>query len=266
MTVDTRSDAVNVNVANGIAVVTLDRPAARNAWDDSLGRGMEQVFGALAADAGVRTVVLTGAGSVFCAGADLVAGFPARPDGLDDLRSTLRNRFHPGFLALLDLPQPVIAAVQGPAIGAGACLALAADIAVMSSSAYLQLRFAKIGLMPDVGATALLATTVGPAKATEILMLADQLDAATCQKLGLVSRVVDGDPIEEAMALANRLAEGPTRAYAMTKTAVRAWSWRAMAEQIELEASLQQTLIATDDWKEGRAAFQERRDPQFRGR
>jgi 2-(1,2-epoxy-1,2-dihydrophenyl)acetyl-CoA isomerase len=259
------TDAVKVSVTDGVAVVTLDRPAARNAWDDTLGAGMESVFGGLAALPEVRCVVLTGAGSVFCAGADLVAGFPTRPDGLDDLRSTLRNRFHPGFLALLDLPQPVIAAVQGPGIGAGACLALASDIAVMARSTYLQFRFAAIGLMPDVGATALLTTAVGPTRATEILMLADKLDADTCRELGLVSRVVDGDPVEPAMDLARRLAQGPTRAYATTKRAVRAWSLRELATQLELEADLQQTLVATDDWREGRAAFRERREPVFRG-
>jgi 2-(1,2-epoxy-1,2-dihydrophenyl)acetyl-CoA isomerase len=266
MNLDIKTEAVNVHVTNGVAVVTLDRPAARNAWDDSLGDGMAEAFGELAARADVRSVVLTGAGTAFCAGADLVAGFPTRSDGHDDLRSTLRRRFHPAFLALLDLPQPVIAAVQGPAIGAGACLALACDIAVLSTSAYLQFRFAAIGLMPDVGATALLATSVGPARATEIFMLADKLDAATCQRLGLVSRITEGDPVAEARDLAARLAVGPTCAYAATKQAVRAWSARTLADQLELEASLQQTLVATDDWKEGRSAFLERRQPWFRGR
>lgn len=265
MNLDINTDAVKVSVSGRIAVVTLVRPAARNAWDDSLGVGMESVFAGLASLSEVRSVVLTGSGSVFCAGADLVAGFPVRPDGHDDLRSTLRNRFHPGFLALLDLPQPVIAAVQGPAIGAGACLALASDIAVMARSTYLQFRFAAIGLMPDVGATALLSSVVGPALATEILMLAEKLDAETCHALGLVSRIVDENPMDEALSLATRLAQGPTRAFATTKRAVRAWSSRELATQLELEADLQQTLVATADWREGRAAFRERRDPVFRG-
>jgi enoyl-CoA hydratase/carnithine racemase len=198
MNLDTDADAVNVHVTDGVALVTMNRPAARNAWDDTFGHGLERACTAIAASPQVRAVVLTGAGSAFCAGADLVAGFPVRPDGYDDLRGTLRRRFHPGFLALLDLPQPVIAAVNGPAIGAGACLALASDIAVMSSTAYLQFRFAAIGLMPDVGATALLATLVGPAKATELLLLAEPIDAKTSHELGLVSRVVDGDPLDQA--------------------------------------------------------------------
>jgi 2-(1,2-epoxy-1,2-dihydrophenyl)acetyl-CoA isomerase len=266
MNVDSKEDSVKVTVTDGVATVILNRPAVRNAWDDTLGAGLESACAALAARSDVRSVVLTGAGSAFCSGADLVAGFPSRPDGLDDLRTTLRRRFHPGFLALLDLPQPVIAAVQGPAIGAGACLALACDVAIMSSSAYLQFRFAAIGLMPDVGATALLTTAVGPARATELLMLADKLDAATCQRLGLVSRIADGDPADDAYALARQLAAGPTRAYAATKRAVRSWASREMATQLELEAELQQTLVATEDWKEGRAAFIERRSPQFQGR
>jgi 2-(1,2-epoxy-1,2-dihydrophenyl)acetyl-CoA isomerase len=228
---------------------------------------MSDVFSGLAERADVRCVLLSGEGPVFCAGADLVAGFPTLPDGRDDLRTTLRRRFHPGFLALLDLPQPVVAAVHGPAIGAGACLALASDIVVMARETYLQFRFAKIGLMPDVGATALLATRLGPAKAAELLMLADPVDADECARLGLVSRVVPAATAQaDALALARRLATGPTRAYATTKRALRAWSWRGLAEQMELEAGLQQTLIGTDDWREGRAAFRERRNPQFTGR
>jgi 2-(1,2-epoxy-1,2-dihydrophenyl)acetyl-CoA isomerase len=265
MNVDSREDAVKVTVANSVAEVTLNRPAVRNAWDDTLGAGMEAAFAGLADRLDVRAVVLTGAGSAFCSGADLAAGFPLLPDGHDDLKSTLRRRFHPGFLALLDLPQPIIAAVQGPAIGAGACLALACDVAIMANAAYLQFRFAAIGLMPDVGATALLTAAVGRARATELLMLADKLDAGTCQQLGLVSRIAPGDVLDDAYALAKRLAAGPTRAYAATKRAIRSWSLREMATQLELEAGLQQTLVATTDWKEGRTAFLERRSPKFQG-
>lgn len=260
-------NAVNVDVQGGVARVTLARPEARNAWDDSLGDSMAEAFSGLSERPDVRCVVLTGEGPVFCAGADLVAGFPTLPDGRDDLRGTLRKRFHPGFLSLLDLPQPVVAAVHGPAIGAGACLALASDIVVMAEETYLQFRFAKIGLMPDVGATALLATRVGPARAAELLMLADPVDAAECARLGLVSRVAPAASVlEEAMTLAGRLATGPTRAFATTKHALRTWSWRGLAEQMELEAGLQQTLTGTDDWAEGRAAFRERRNPEFTGR
>jgi enoyl-CoA hydratase/carnithine racemase len=260
-------DAVLLSVSDdGVARVRMNRPAARNAWDDTLGAGLARSFAEVSSRTDVRVVVLEGAGRVFCAGADLVAGFPILASGRDDLRSVLRTRFHPAFLALLDVPQPVIAAVHGPAIGAGACLALAADIAVVSRETYLQFRFARIGLMPDVGATALLATAVGPAKAAELLMLADPLPADDCATLGLVSRVVDADTLEKEVGdLASRLAAGPTRAYATTKRAVRAWSNRAMAEQIEFEAELQQTLTGTRDWREGRAAFRERRDPRFVG-
>lgn len=260
-------DAVIVDVTDGIARVRLNRPRARNAWDDTLGDGMAAAFSDVAARHDVRAVVLEGAGPVFCAGADLVAGFPTTSDGHDDLRSVLRRRFHPAFLALLDVPQPVVAAVHGPGIGAGACLALAADIAVMADDTYLQFRFNRIGLMPDVGATALLAELVGPARATELMFLADPIDAASCRELGLVSRVRPAAEVAaEADALATRLAAGPTRAYAATKQALRAWSRRGMADQMELEASLQQTLVATDDWAEGRRAFQERREPRYTGR
>jgi 2-(1,2-epoxy-1,2-dihydrophenyl)acetyl-CoA isomerase len=261
------TDAVLLDVDEGIATVRLNRPERRNAWDDTLGEGMERVLSALAAREDVRCVILAGEGAAFCAGADLRAGFPQLPDGRDDLRSTLRRRFHPGFLALLDVPQPVIAAVHGPAIGAGACLALACDILVMGRGAYLQFRFARIGLMPDVGATALLCEAVGRSRALELLMLADPLDADGCARLGLANHVVEDAAVRaHARSLAARLATGPTRAYATTKQAVGAWCARAMAEQLELEAGLQQTLAGTDDWAEGRRAFRERREPTFTGR
>jgi 2-(1,2-epoxy-1,2-dihydrophenyl)acetyl-CoA isomerase len=261
------SDAVKLDVEDGLARVTLTRPQARNAWDDTLGNGMTAVFAELAERIDVRCVLLAGEGPVFCAGADLMVGFPTLPDGRDDLRTTLRQRFHPGFLALLDLPQPVVAAIHGPAIGAGACLALASDIALMSQDTYLQFRFAKIGLMPDVGATALLAGRVGPARAAELLMLADPISGPECAQLGLVSRAVPAETVlDDALSLARRLATGPTQAYATTKRALRTWSWRGLADQLELEASLQQTLIGTADWAEGRTAFQERREPRFTGR
>lgn len=262
---DASTDAVTLSVSKGIAVVTLNRPATHNAWDDTLGDGMSRVFSDIAARADVRVVLLMGAGKSFCSGADLATGFPTLPDGNDDLRSTLRHRFNPGFLALLEVPQPVISAVHGPAIGAGACLVMASDISVMAPSAFLQFRFAAIGLMPDVGATALLADAVGVPKATEILMLAERIDAGLCAELGLVSRLAV-DPMQEAHALAERLATGPTRAFAATKKALRQWSWQRMASQLEVEGNLQQTLVATEDWAEGRQAFLQRREPVFRGR
>ncbi len=266
MTVDTKGDSVNLGVTDGIATVTLNRPATHNAWDETLGAGLEAVLTEVATRSDVRCVVLTGTGPTFCSGADLVTGFPHTATGTDDLRATLRHRFHPGFLALLDVPQPVVAAVGGPAIGAGACLALASDVVVMAQPAYLHFRFAKIGLMPDVGATALLGSAVGPRRALEIFMLADPIGAETCRELGLVSRVVeDGRAGDEAQRLAEQLASGPTRAYAATKQALRAWSLTDMVDQLEVEASLQQTLVDTADWAEGRAAFRERRPPTFVG-
>ncbi|GAC49197.1 enoyl-CoA hydratase/isomerase family protein [Gordonia aichiensis] len=266
MTLDTSTDSVNTDVKSGIATITLNRPDRRNAWDDSLGEGLESAFTATAFDDSVRCIVLTGAGSAFCSGADLAAGFPSLPSGHDDLTGTLRRRFHPGFLAMLDSPKPVIAAVNGPAIGAGACLALAADIAIMDRQhAYLQFRFSAIGLMPDVGATALLAEAVGAQRAIEIFMLAEKLGAERCAELGLVSRITD-DLDTDVHELANRLASGPTAAFATTKRAVRAWTQSQMACQLELEAALQQSLIATQDWREGRSAFLEHRMPTFTGK
>jgi len=134
-----------------------------------------------------------------------------------------------------------------------------------ASDAFLQFRFSAIGLMPDVGATGLLTSVVGPARAVEIFMLAEELDPQRCAELNLVSRISNDLPHDTAQ-LAERLAQGPTAAYGTTKQAVRAWSRTQMAAQLELEAALQQRLIATSDWREGRSAFLERRQPKFTGR
>ena len=166
-----------------------------------------------------------------------------------------------------DVPQPIVAAVNGPAIGAGACLAMAADMSVVAAGAFLQFRFAMIGLMPDVGATALLAAATGPQQAAELLMLADRIDAEEAHALRLTGRVVDDDKaLAEATALAARLAQGPTRAYATTKRALRRCSSVEFAEQLEYEAALQMELIDSEDWKIGRAAFLAHTVPAFVGR
>jgi 2-(1,2-epoxy-1,2-dihydrophenyl)acetyl-CoA isomerase len=263
---DPRGGAVRYELHGGVAIMTLNRPDRRNAWNLDLGRGMEQTFTELSDRPDVRAVVLTGAGSAFCSGADLAREFPRGYDGRDDLRALLRETFHPAILALRDVAKPLIAAVNGPAIGAGACLALAADMSVMAEGTFLQFRFAHIGLMPDVGATTLLAAVVGPQQAAELLMLAERVEAVRAKELRLVSRVVpDAEVLSEAVKLAQRLAAGPTLAYAATKRALRLAYQPTFAEQLETEAALQMTLTATDDWAEGRAAFLAHREPIFRG-
>jgi 2-(1,2-epoxy-1,2-dihydrophenyl)acetyl-CoA isomerase len=263
---DPRGEAVRYELRDGVAIMILNRPDRRNAWNLELGRGMEQIFTELSDRPDVRAVVLTGAGSAFCSGADLAREFPRGYGGRDDLRALLRETFHPAILAMREVAKPVIAAVNGPAIGAGACLALAADMSVMSDDTFLQFRFAHIGLMPDVGATALLAAVVGPQEAAELLMLAERIDAGRARELRLVSRVVPGTGVlPEAEKLAQRLATGPTRAYGAMKRALRQAYQPAFAEQLEIEAELQMTLTATDDWAEGRAAFLAHREPKFRG-
>ena len=261
------NDAVVLDITDGVALVTLNRPDVRNAWDDTLGAGMEETFTTLGSMPAVRAIVLTGAGSAFCSGADLAAGFSQTAEGHDNLRATLRHRFHPGFLAMRDVPQPLIAAVNGPAIGAGACLALAADLSLMGESAFMQFRFAMIGLMPDVGATALLSDIVTPQEAAELLFLAEKIDSGRARELRLIGRVVpDAEVLAEAMALAARIAQGPTLALSNTKRALRACSRTAIERQLEYEAELQQSLVASEDWREGRSAFLEHRMPAFQGR
>lgn len=261
------TEAVTIEISDGIAVMTLNRPERRNAWNQDLGDGMESAFTELSNRPEVRSIVLTGAGTSFCSGADLAREFPHLYDGRDDLRALLRRTFHPAILAMRDVAKPIVAAINGPAIGAGACLALASDLSVMGSTAFFQFRFAMIGLMPDVGATTLLRSVVGPQQAAELLMLADRIDSRQAKELNLVGRVVDDELVlSQALELAGRLATAPTKAIAGIKRALRATSSNTFAEQLEYEAELQMTLIETEDWAEGRAAFLEHRVPQFRGR
>jgi 2-(1,2-epoxy-1,2-dihydrophenyl)acetyl-CoA isomerase len=261
------STAVTFEVSDGVAVMTLNRPDRRNAWNQDLGDGMEATFTELSSRPEVRSIVLTGAGTAFCSGADLVRQFPHSYNGKDDLRALLRRTFHPAILAMRDVAKPIVSAVNGPAIGAGACLVLASDMAVMGRSSFLQFRFARIGLIPDVGATTLLRAAVGPQQAAELLMLADAIGGEQAAALGLVGHVADdANVMEDALALATRLAAAPTKAIAAMKRALRQTSTNSFAEQLEYEAEQQMTLIDTEDWIEGRAAFLERREPTFNGR
>jgi 2-(1,2-epoxy-1,2-dihydrophenyl)acetyl-CoA isomerase len=247
--------------------ITLNRPDAMNAWDKQLGADLLAAVREAAGDDAVRAVVITGAGRAFSSGADLKAGFDLTPEGHPVLETLLHERYHPIITGLRELPKPVIAAVNGPAVGIGCSLALAADLIVARESAYFLLAFVNIGLVPDGGSSLLLPERIGLARATEMAMLGERIPARQALDWGLINRVVADEEFEPAVdELAARLAAGPTKAYGGIKLQLNAWLFARMAEQLDLEASLQQRSAASGDFVEGVQAFLEKRAAAFGGR
>jgi len=257
------TDGLRVEVDGPIATLTLDRPAALNALTVPVKIALRETLEALAGDRDVRALVLTGAGRAFCAGQDLAER--DEPDAAP-LEVEVRERYNPIVRAIRSMGQPVIAAVNGVAAGAGASLAFACDLRIAAEEARFVLAFGRIGLVPDSGATWFLPRLVGPAKAAELALVGDPVDAAEALRLGLVSRVVPGDRLMiEARALADRLADGAPLALALTKEALGRSATIGLDEALEGEAKLQGIAGASSDHAEGLAAFREKRSPRFTG-
>jgi 2-(1,2-epoxy-1,2-dihydrophenyl)acetyl-CoA isomerase len=258
---------VAVQRREGVMTIELNRPDSLNAWNQALGEELLAAVQQAASDTAVRAVIVTGAGRAFSSGADLKAGFEPRPDGAPDVRTALTQRYHPIITGIRRMPKPVVAAVNGPAVGIGCSLALACDLILAAESAYFLLAFVNIGLVPDGGSSVLLPERVGFARAAEMAMLGERVPAAQALEWGLVNRVVpDAKLAGEARALAERLAAGPTASYAGSKRQLNAWRFARMEEQLELEASIQQEMAGSGDFREGVQAFLERRSPRFQGR
>jgi 2-(1,2-epoxy-1,2-dihydrophenyl)acetyl-CoA isomerase len=252
--------------SGAVGRLTLNRPESLNAWTDQFGRELKQVVLREAADDSVRSVLVTGAGRGFSSGLDLKAGFEPADDGRPDVRGRLHDVYHPLIAGIRRLPKPVVAAVNGPAAGIGCSLALACDLVLAAESAFFGLAFVNVGLMPDGGSTALVPAAVGKARAFQLALLGERLAAPVALEWGLVNSVYPDDRLmAEANALTERLAAGPTRAYASTKQALNRFIYGNLDAQLELEAELQHALGRTDDFVEGVAAFVGKRAPAFGG-
>ncbi len=264
----TQLDTVNLSLVNGVATIELNRPDALNAWNKQLGVDLLAALRQVAEDDAARAVVITGAGRAFSSGADLrdTTG-ELTPDGRPDVRKRLDECYHPIMLAVRELPKPVVAAVNGAAVGIGCSLALCCDLIVAAESAYFLLAFVNIGLVPDGGSSLFVPARVGIARASELAMLGERLPATQALEWGLINRAVaDGELERETTALAARLAAGPTRSYAGAKRLLNNWLYSRMDEQLELEARIQQEMAGSDDFVEGTLAFLEKRQANFSGR
>jgi 2-(1,2-epoxy-1,2-dihydrophenyl)acetyl-CoA isomerase len=257
------TDGLRVEVDGPVATLTLDRPEALNALTVPVKVALRAALESIAADRAIRAVILTGAGRAFCAGQDLAER--DEPDAAP-LEVEVRERYNPIIRALRSMGQPVIAAVNGVAAGAGASLAFACDLRIASEEARFVLAFGRIGLVPDSGATWFLPRLVGPAKAVELALVGDPVDAAEALRLGLVSKVVPGDQLmTEARTLADRLAAGAPLALSLTKGALDRSLTIDLDEALEAEARLQGIAGASADHAEGLTAFREKRQPRFTG-
>lgn len=254
---------IRLDIADKVATLTLNRPDRLNALTPALfGEATAAIDAALAA--GVRALVLTGEGRAFCSGADLVLeGEDALPD---DLGVLLDQHYNPFVRKIAGLDIPVVTAINGLAVGAGLGLALLGDIAVAARSAYLLLAFVNIGLVPDAGATWLVAQAVGRARALEMALLGEKMGAEEARAAGLVTRVVeDGETLAQAQAIAARLANGPTVAIGMIRKQVAAALTQRLDETLATERANQSRAGLTADFKEAVAAFAEKRQPLFKG-
>ncbi|GGC85726.1 enoyl-CoA hydratase-related protein [Chelatococcus reniformis] len=247
----------------GVGILTLDEPDSLNAMTPDLLGGLAAAIAEMTGEGGVRALVLTGAGRAFCSGQNLKAAQALGPD----LLAGVMRHYWPAFKALRECRVPVVVAVNGVAAGGGFSLALAGDIIVAARSASFIQVFSRIGLVPDLGSTWMLPRVVGRQRALELMLLNEPLSAEAAERMGLVRSVVDdGQLREEALTLARRLADGPTRALVATRQLLEVSEHATFEEQFRHELEAQSEIRTSADALEGRAAFVEKRKARFTGR
>lgn len=251
----------------GVASITLNRPERLNAFTASMLHDFGDALRSAAADDAVRCVLITGAGRGFCAGQDLGDRAVAPGEAPPDLGESLDARYNPIVRLIRTMPKPVVIAVNGVAAGAGANLALTGDIVIAARSARFIQSFAKLGLVPDSGGTFFLPRALGMPRALGLALTGEPLPAERAAEWGLIWAVVDDDVLlAEAKRVAHELAAGPTAGYAKVKHALNASLGNPLEVQLDLERDLQREAGYSADYREGVAAFTEKRPPRFEGR
>lgn len=259
-------DSVVFEARNGVAHIALNRPGVLNSFDRPMSARMQEVLAEVAADRSLRAVYLTGTGRAFCAGQDLAEAAPKDGPRMTDFAGHVRTVYNPIVTAIRKLEKPVVCGVNGVAAGAGASLALACDLVIAAEEACFIQAFIKIGLVPDTGATYFLPRIAGMAQAAALMMLGDRLPAPRALELGMIYKVCTLEQLETVgTGLADQLATQPTYALALIKQLLNASLHNTLAQQLELEAEFQGRAAASADYREGVAAFLEKRKPSFTG-
>ena len=260
-----------MDFADGVATLTMNRPEARNALSAEMRAGLDDAFHRFEHDESVRCVVLRGEGEHFMAGGD-VKGFgqilsDVDPAAMRDLFLHRVHELHTLMFAMRRLPKPIIASVRGAAAGAGVSFAACCDLVIAAEDAFFSLAYCHIGTSPDGGSTYALPRALGSKKAMEMALLGERLDAESMARFGLVNFVVPTEELEaRTVALARRLASGPTRAYGHAKRLIYGSSENQMERQLQMEAEAFADCVSSQDFREGVAAFVEKRPAAFRGK
>jgi len=254
------------SIDGGIARLTLNRPDRLNSFNDAMHAEVRDALARVRDDGSVRVLLLTGSGRGFCAGQDLADRAVAPGEAPVDLGASIERNYKPLVLGLRSLPLPVVCAVNGVAAGAGANIALACDLVIAARSASFVQAFAKIGLVPDSGGTYFLPRLVGTARAMGLALLGDKLMAQQAADWGLIWQCVDDAELPAVVdKVLAQFAGAPTRGLAAIKQTIQAAAGNSLAAQLDLERDLQRTLGASDDYREGVAAFAAKRPPHFTG-
>ena len=267
--IDTGTDQLLCEVRDGVAIITLNRPEARNALSDYLTPALRTMVKDRGEDPDVGALLITGAGTAFCAGGDVKGmgkGSRKAEMTIEERTEDLKIRQRTLTGALFHCPKPTIAALPGPAAGAGLAIAMACDIRIASESAFVSAGYARVGLSGDYGISWLLTHLVGTARARELMYTADRVDAERCERIGLFNRVVPGEALqEEAFALATRMANGPRLAIRNMKANLNDALFQDYLTALDGEAPRLVETSRTSDHQEAVNAFKEKRDPVFSG-
>jgi 2-(1,2-epoxy-1,2-dihydrophenyl)acetyl-CoA isomerase len=251
----------------GVLTLTLNRPEKLNAFNPEMHRLLREALDRAAMDPAIRALLITGAGKGFCAGQDLSERDVSAGAAPTDLSVSLGSNYNPLVRKLREMPKPIICAVNGVAAGAGANIALACDVVFAARSASFIQSFSRIGLVPDSGGTYFLPRLVGMARAMGLALFADKVAAEEAERIGLIWRALDDDKLlGEATAAARSLASGPTKGYGLIKKALYASEGNLLDAQLDLERDLQREAGYSEDYREGVAAFMQKRKPAFRGK